>query len=47
MQQVRQFDLEEKEFRYYRIVFLLSLITIGYNIIEGLVSVGFGLQDET
>jgi divalent metal cation (Fe/Co/Zn/Cd) transporter len=47
MQQVRQFDLEEKEFRYYRIAFLLSLITIGYNIIEGLVSVGFGLQDET
>lgn len=26
---------------------LLALVTIGYNIVEGLVSVGFGLQDET
>lgn len=47
MQQVRQFELQEKDSGYYRLALILSFITIGYNIIEGLVSVGFGLQDET
>ncbi|WP_298271611.1 cation transporter [Geobacter sp.] len=31
----------------YRTAALLALITIGYNIVEGVVSVGFGAADET
>jgi divalent metal cation (Fe/Co/Zn/Cd) transporter len=31
----------------YRIAFGLSLISIGYNILEGLVSIYFGVQDKT
>jgi divalent metal cation (Fe/Co/Zn/Cd) transporter len=31
----------------YRRAELLAVITVGYNILEGLVSVGFGLADET
>lgn len=33
--------------KLYRAATALSLITIGYNIIEGVVSVWFGLADET
>lgn len=33
--------------RWYRWALVLALITIGYNLIEGLVSVGFGFSDET
>ena len=36
--------MEEK---YYRIVFWLAIFTIGYNLIEGVVSVVFGLEDES
>lgn len=35
------------EKKVYRIAFLLSLFTIFYNILEGLVSMIFGLEDET
>jgi len=31
----------------YRMARVLAIITVGYNIIEGLVSVSFGLEDET
>jgi len=31
----------------YRTAWILALITVGYNIIEGLVSVFFGMEDET
>jgi divalent metal cation (Fe/Co/Zn/Cd) transporter len=34
------------EGRYYKIVLWLAVFTIGYNLIEGLVSVWFGMQDE-
>ena len=33
--------------RFYRRAALLALVTIGYNIVEGVVSVWFGLGDET
>lgn len=33
--------------RLYRLATLLALITIGYNIIEGIVSVWFGITDDT
>ncbi len=33
--------------RLYARATLLALVTIGYNVLEGLVSVGFGLEDET
>ena len=35
------------EAKLYKQAFALSLFTIGYNIIEGLVSIFFGYQDET
>src|SRR5512133_58507 len=34
------------ESRYYKIVLWLAIFTIGYNLIEGLVSVWFGMEDE-
>ncbi|HDR89554.1 MAG TPA: hypothetical protein ENN63_08025 [Bacteroidetes bacterium] len=37
----------EKESRLIRTAFLLSLFTICYNLAEGMVSVFFGLEDET
>ncbi len=33
--------------RGYRLAYLLALLTIAYNLLEGLVSVGFGLADES
>ena len=33
--------------RLYAMARLLALVTIGYNVVEGLVSVGFGAADET
>ncbi len=33
--------------RLYTVARLLALVTIGYNLVEGLVSVGFGAADET
>ncbi len=40
-------SLENTEARFYNQAFVLSLFTIGYNIIEGLVSMFLGYQDET
>jgi len=39
--------MEKVESKLYREAFLLSLFTIFYNIIEGVVSIVLGLQDET
>jgi divalent metal cation (Fe/Co/Zn/Cd) transporter len=33
--------------KLYNLAYLLAVITIGYNLIEGIVSVFFGLEDET
>ena len=33
--------------KLYNLAYLLAIITIGYNIVEGIVSVFFGLDDET
>ena len=33
--------------RFYKYAFLLAVITIGYNLVEGLVSTYFGYQDES
>ncbi len=40
-------DNVNTEAKFYKQAFALSLFTIGYNIIEGLVSIFFGYQDET
>jgi divalent metal cation (Fe/Co/Zn/Cd) transporter len=37
----------DKEESALRLAYMLSLITIFYNLVEGLISVGFGYQDET
>lgn len=39
--------MTEKQKKLYRQAFILALITIFYNIAEGLISVWFGVQDET
>jgi divalent metal cation (Fe/Co/Zn/Cd) transporter len=39
--------MESEENRSYRIAFRLSLFTIFYNVIEGIVSILFGYDDET
>ena len=36
-----------ENYRLYRQASLLAYVTIGYNMVEGLVSVWFGLDDET
>lgn len=33
--------------KYWKTALILSMITIGYNLLEGLVSIYFGLEDET
>ena len=33
--------------RYYRIALWLGILTVGYNLVEGVVSILFGIQDET
>ena len=38
---------EQDKAALYRTAWWLAVLTIAYNIIEGVVSVGFGLQDET
>ena len=38
---------QEDRTALYRRAWVLALITIGYNLIEGLVSVSFGMEDET
>ena len=38
---------DKSEQRYYQYAFLLSILTIVYNLVEGLVSIYFGFQDET
>lgn len=40
-------DNVNTEAKLYKQAFVLSLFTIGYNIVEGLVSIFFGYQDET
>lgn len=35
------------EDKYYRRVYWLAIFTIGYNLVEGILSVLFGIQDET
>jgi len=35
------------EKRIYTYIFFLALFTIGYNIVEGLISIWFGIEDET
>lgn len=40
-------DLIEKKSGLYKWAYALALVTIFYNIVEGLVSVFFGLEDET
>jgi hypothetical protein len=39
--------MESKEQRFYKKAFWLSLFTIFYNIIEGIVSMALGYADET
>jgi len=40
-------SLVENECKRYKLAYQLSLFTIFYNIIEGIVSMGFGYQDKT
>jgi len=35
------------EYKYYKVALWLAIFTIGYNIIEGVVSMWFGFEDET
>lgn len=37
----------DEKLKLYKTAYLLALITIGYNILEGLVSIFFGVKDET
>ena len=46
MQQFRN-DVTFPKEKHYRVASLLALITIGYNMAEGVVSVWFGMSDET
>ncbi len=39
--------MEDKEQKHFRTAFALSLFTIGYNLVEGVVSMLLGFQDET
>ena len=39
--------MEDKEQKLFRTAFALSLFTIGYNLVEGVVSMLLGFQDET
>lgn len=41
------FTVRKDRSKLYRLAYLLALITIAYNIVEGVVSVYFGLDDET
>jgi len=41
------FTAHKDNTKLYNLAYLLAIITIGYNIIEGIVSVFFGLDDET
>jgi hypothetical protein len=39
--------MEQTEQRLYRSAYLLSIFTIAYNVLEGIISMGMGYQDET
>jgi divalent metal cation (Fe/Co/Zn/Cd) transporter len=39
--------MEQTEQRLYRTAYLLSIFTIAYNVLEGVISMGMGYQDET
>lgn len=41
------FTVSKDRSRLYRWAYLMAVITIAYNIVEGVVSVSFGLEDET
>ncbi|MDH4233328.1 MAG: cation transporter [Nitrospirota bacterium] len=41
------FTVRKNRAKLYNLAYLLAVITIGYNIVEGIVSVFFGLDDET
>src|SRR4030067_624103 len=41
------FAVSKDRARLYSLAYLMAVITIAYNIVEGLVSVIFGLEDET
>ena len=37
----------DQKLKYYKTAYILAMATIFYNIIEGLVSIFFGIEDET
>ncbi len=39
--------MEQTEQKLYRTAYLLSIFTIAYNVLEGVISMGMGYQDET
>lgn len=39
--------MEQTEQKLYRTAYLLSIFTIAYNVLEGIISMGMGYQDET
>lgn len=45
--EIMNFSVSKDRARLYSWAYLMAVITIAYNIIEGVVSVSFGLEDET